>query len=61
MGGEYLICDQCGELRHISEFVETIEEYLCEYCASGLPDDDHEYDDWDDLMWPPIDTAAETR
>lgn len=36
-----LTCDICGRRLPESCFVETIEEYLCEDCASGLqPDDD---------------------
>ena len=40
----YLKCDDCGELLPESCFVETLEEYLCENCASGV----NENDDRDD-------------
>jgi len=34
-------CDECGRLFTEFEFVETIEEFLCERCASGHdPDED---------------------
>lgn len=33
-------CDQCGEWHPWCEFVETIEEYLCQWCASGLASED---------------------
>lgn len=37
-------CDSCGRWFAWCEFVETIEEHLCEECASGIyedePDDD---------------------
>ncbi|MFO0919672.1 MAG: hypothetical protein U0872_15345 [Planctomycetaceae bacterium] len=50
-----LACDSCGRLFTEFQFVETIEELLCEYCASGCdPDDsDDEFmDDWmDDKHW----------
>jgi DNA-directed RNA polymerase subunit RPC12/RpoP len=37
-------CDQCGRTFHEFEFVETIEEMLCQYCASGIEEDD-DFDD----------------
>lgn len=39
-------CDVCGEWCSWDEMVETIEEYLCDRCASGI--DDEEDDDGDD-------------
>jgi hypothetical protein len=41
-------CDSCGCDYFFHELVETIEEYLCEHCASGVgPDgDEWEPDDW---------------
>lgn len=36
-------CDSCGRMFTEFEFVETIEEWLCAICASGIdPDDDEE-------------------
>lgn len=32
-------CDQCGGYFAEIEFAETIEEMLCEQCASGIDDD----------------------
>lgn len=32
-------CETCGREFHEFEFVETIEEWLCERCASGIEDD----------------------
>lgn len=50
-------CDTCGRMFAEFELVETIEEYLCEECASGITDEemDEDYldgqeaanDDWD--------------
>lgn len=34
-------CDSCGRTFHEFEFVETIEEFLCERCASGIDPDKH--------------------
>lgn len=33
-------CDTCGRQFSEFEFVETIEEFLCEECASGISADD---------------------
>lgn len=43
-------CDSCGEWYSWHELAETIEEYLCEDCASGMTDSelDDTGDDWDD-------------
>lgn len=41
----WLTCDTCGQRKTEWEFVETIEEYLCESCASGLDEDDDEFHD----------------
>lgn len=50
----YVRCDSCGSIVHWSQLVETIEEYLCEQCASGIgpdgeqwypEDEENEYDD----------------
>lgn len=38
-------CDSCGRMFYEFEFVETIEEFLCERCASGI-DLDEEFDDF---------------
>ena len=35
-------CDQCGQWYTLYELAETIEEYLCEYCASGIGRADEE-------------------
>lgn len=35
-----LTCDQCGGTFAECEFAETIEEFLCERCASGIEEDD---------------------
>lgn len=47
-----LACDECGRMFTEFEFVETIEELLCQYCASGYdpddPDDDAYYDGQED-------------
>lgn len=45
-------CDTCGRWFTFYELAETIEERLCEYCASGLNEEmDWEYDEdpeyWD--------------
>lgn len=37
-------CDTCGELFTFFELVETIEEYLCPYCASGIGPDGEEWE-----------------
>lgn len=34
------LCDHCGRWFTWFEFAETIEEHLCEECASGIGDDD---------------------
>lgn len=39
-------CDKCWRWFAWSEFVETIEERLCEECASGISEEDHD-DTWD--------------
>lgn len=39
---EGAICDQCGRWFGWFDFVETIEEYLCEECASGITSDDND-------------------
>lgn len=40
-------CDQCGQWTPFLEMAETIEEYLCEECASGI---EEEHDDtWGDI------------
>lgn len=41
-----LTCDHCGRTLPEAYFAETIEEYLCETCASGVG---HERDDEDFL------------
>lgn len=43
-------CDTCGRWFTFFEFAETIEEYLCEECASGVSADEHEDDDCFDGM-----------
>lgn len=45
---DFFRCDDCGQLRHISEFVDTIEEMLCQWCASGLPEEWELEDDEND-------------
>lgn len=42
-------CDTCGRTFAECEFVETIEEFLCQWCASGIDEDecDDDYDDFD--------------
>lgn len=45
--GQTLVpCDQCGRLYTFFELAETIEEYLCEACASGIDPDDPDDDDY---------------
>lgn len=46
----YFRCDTCGVERHQMEFVETIEEMLCQWCASGIDEDDNEWGYGDDGM-----------
>lgn len=41
------VCDECGEYYAWAEFVETIEEFLCERCASGVEDEDDEMGPFD--------------
>lgn len=38
-------CDVCGRPTAAADCVETIEEWLCAECASGISDDQD--DDWD--------------
>jgi len=38
---KYFRCDTCGNQYAEGEFAETIEEMLCQWCASGIDD----YDD----------------
>lgn len=38
-------CDTCGCWFSWFEFAETIEEYLCEHCASGVGPDGEEWPD----------------
>jgi hypothetical protein len=33
-------CDTCGRWYAFCEMAETLEEYLCESCASGIDPDD---------------------
>ena len=40
-------CDTCGRWFTFWEMAETIEEYLCEECASGISDDDCDDDSYD--------------
>lgn len=44
---QYFKCDSCGGTFAEAEFVETIEEMLCERCASGIDEDDAD-DEWDE-------------
>lgn len=41
---ELFKCDTCGRLYSEFEFVETIEEMLCERCASGIEDEEVYFD-----------------
>ena len=41
-------CDVCGGWYTIHELVETIEEYLCAKCASGIDEDDFDDDGFGD-------------
>lgn len=49
MSSEGTCCDTCGRWFFWHEFVETIEEVLCEDCASGVSEDDH--DGFPDMDW----------
>lgn len=43
-GQKMVPCDQCGRYYTFYELAETIEEYLCEACASGIdPEDPDDY------------------
>ena len=44
-------CDTCGRWFLFHEFVETIEEMLCESCASGIDPDEPDEDDCDMSYW----------
>ena len=44
-GLELVPCDTCGELYTFFELAETIEEYLCERCASGIEEYDEDFHD----------------
>ena len=50
MKAQMLQCDSCGQYFTAFEMAETIEEMLCEYCASGIGPSGEE--------WPPLDTPA---
>lgn len=40
---QFFICDTCGRCLAECEFAETVEEFLCQWCASGI--DEAEGDD----------------
>ena len=43
-------CDQCGRPTAAEDCAETLEEWLCEECASGCSEEDLEdYDDYDEF------------
>ena len=47
MTDEYTTCETCGGTFTWYELAESIEERLCEYCASGIrseESDEHDYD-----------------
>jgi protein-arginine kinase activator protein McsA len=44
-----LTCDVCGRMFSGFSFVETIEEYLCENCASGYDPDESDDEFMDDI------------